>query len=298
MKEPQSNPIRTGKPRWLRKKLPTGPEFEKIRRLLKDNSLNTVCKEAQCPNQFECYSRGTATFMILGDKCTRNCFFCAVNQSPDGPPDQEEPQRVADAVHIMQLKYAVVTSVTRDDVADGGASIFAETVRKIRHYSPQTLIEILIPDLLGNWRSLEHILAAQPDVLNHNIETVARLYPTVRPQAIYQRSLDLLAMVKKIDSQMITKSGIMVGLGETRQEIITVMEDLLGSNCDILTIGQYLQPSQQHLPVERFVPPVEFDGLKKMALDLGFVGVAAGPTVRSSYEAEILYRKIARKLKR
>ena len=297
MKEIQKHPIRKGKPKWLRKKLPTGPEFEKIRKLLKDSSLNTVCKEAQCPNQFECYSRGTATFMILGDKCTRNCFFCAVGNAPEEPPDPEEPLRVAEAVKVMQLQYAVVTSVTRDDVADGGASVFAETVQHIRHLSPKTLIEILIPDLLGNWPALQTIVSAQPDVLNHNIETVARLYPTVRPQAIYHRSLELLAKVKEFNPRMITKSGIMVGLGETREEIVAVMEDLLRSHCDILTIGQYLQPSRNHLSVVRFVPPEEFDELKKLALDLGFLGVAAGPSVRSSYEAEVLYRKVARKLK-
>ncbi len=297
MKELPTHPIRKGKPKWLKKKLPTGPEFENIRKLLKDSSLNTVCKEAQCPNQFECYSKGTATFMILGDKCTRNCFFCAVGHTPDGPPDPEEPLRVAEAVKAMQLQYAVVTSVTRDDIADGGASIFAETVNHIRQLSSKTLIEILIPDLQGDWPALAHIVRSQPDVLNHNIETVARLYPTVRPQAIYLRSLELLAKVKEFNPQMITKSGIMVGLGETRKEIITVMDDLLRSQCDILTIGQYLQPSRNHLPVARFVSPEEFEELKKLALERGFIGTASGPTVRSSYEAEALYRKVLPKVR-
>ncbi len=298
MKDIQPHPIRKGKPKWLRKKLPTGPEFEKIKKLLKNSSLNTVCQEAQCPNQFECYSKGTATFMILGDKCTRNCTFCAVGHQPTSPPDHEEPVRVAEAVKVMQLKYAVVTSVTRDDVADGGASVFAETVQHIRQISPQTLVEILIPDLQGDWHSLKQIVAAEPDVLNHNIETVKRLYSTVRPQAIYQRSLDLLAKVKEMMPRMVTKSGLMVGLGETREELVDLMQDLLKSNCDILTIGQYLQPSRKHLAIERFVPPDEFDELRNIALDLGFLGVAAGPSVRSSYEAEILYRQVARNLKK
>mgnify|MGYP001066128494 CR=1 FL=1 len=284
--------VRLGKPKWLRRKLPTGPQYEEIRNLLKNNCLTTVCREAQCPNQFECYSRGTATFMIMGEKCTRNCQFCAVGHDPKEMPDPAEPARVADAVKTMGLKYSVITSVTRDDLADGGASIFVEAIRAIRKKSPATLIEILIPDLQGNWQALKNIVNAAPDVLNHNVETVPRLYPTVRPQAVYQRSLELLAMVKQFGPKMVTKSGVMLGLGEEKAEILQVMDDLLKSKVDILTLGQYLQPSKNHLSVEEFVPPQMFDELKEIALKKGFAGVASGPTVRSSYEAENLYREV------
>ncbi len=286
------NSVRLGKPRWLRRKLPTGPQYEEIKKLLKDNCLTTVCREAQCPNQFECYSRGTATFMILGEKCTRNCMFCAVGHDPQEPPDPAEPVRVADAVKTMGLKYSVITSVTRDDLADGGASIFVETIAAIRKGSPATLIEILIPDLQGNWQALEKIVAAAPDVLNHNVETVPRLYSTVRPQAVYERSLELLDSVKMFNPKMVTKSGVMLGLGEKRDEILQVMDDLLQSKCDILTLGQYLQPSKNHLSIEEFITPEIFDELKEIALQKGFAGVASGPTVRSSYEAENLYREV------
>lgn len=290
------NSISTGKPRWLRRSLPTGPEYEKMRQLLKNNHLTTVCQEAQCPNQFECYSEGTATFMILGERCTRNCQFCAVENKPLELPDPEEPQRVADAVDILKLRYAVITSVTRDDVEDGGASIFATTIGAVRKARPRTLIEVLIPDLQGNREALETIVDAGPDVLNHNMETVSGLYPTVRPEAIYSRSLELLARGKKMNSAMPTKSGIMVGLGETRDELYGAWDDLLESGCDILTLGQYLQPSKNHLPVHRFVPPEEFDILREEALSRGFAGVAAGPFVRSSYQAEKLFRQVRRTL--
>lgn len=288
--------ITIGKPRWLRRSLPTGPEYEKMRQLLKRSHLTTVCQEAQCPNQFECYSEGTATFMILGDRCTRNCHFCAVEHKPISLPDPEEPERVAEAVEILKLRYAVITSVTRDDLADGGASLFAETIRAVRKRRPETLIEVLIPDLQGNWRALAAIVDAGPDVLNHNMETVSSLYSRVRPEAMYERSLALLAEGKKLNPQMPAKSGIMLGLGETRTELVQVWEDLLAAGCDILTLGQYLQPSKNHLPVERFVEPAEFDELKADALARGFAGVAAGPFVRSSYQAEALYRQVRRKL--
>jgi len=288
--------ITVGKPRWLRRSLPTGPEYEKMRQLLKRSHLTTVCQEAQCPNQFECYSEGTATFMILGDRCTRNCHFCAVEHKPLSLPDPEEPERVAEAVDILKLRYAVITSVTRDDLADGGASLFAETIAAVRKRRPETLIEVLIPDLQGNWQALAAIVDAAPDVLNHNMETVPSLYPRVRPEAIYQRSLALLAEGKKLNGQMPTKSGIMLGLGETREELLRVWDDLLAASCDILTLGQYLQPSKNHLPVERFVEPDEFAALQDLALARGFAGVAAGPFVRSSYQAESLYRKVRRKL--
>lgn len=291
------NNISVGKPKWLRRKLPSGPEYERLRKLIKDHHLHTVCNEAKCPNQFECYGKGTATFMILGEKCTRNCGFCNVGFGPNGALDQEEPERVAEAVELLGLRYAVITSVTRDDLADGGAHHFAETIRAIRTRRPKSLIEVLIPDLKGDGEALEIILEAAPDVLNHNIETVPRLYSTVRPQAIYRRSLELLARVKERYPQMVTKSGLMVGLGETAGELEEVWADLRKSKCDILTMGQYLQPSANHLEVERFVSPEEFVQLEERSGEFGFAGVASGPFVRSSYEAEKLYRKAARRLK-
>ncbi len=292
----QEHPISVGKPPWLKRKLPVGPQYEEMRQQLRNGCLTTVCQEAQCPNQFECYSRGTATFMILGDKCTRNCSFCAVSHGPDGPPDPAEPARVGEAVRSLRLKYAVVTSVTRDDLDDGGASFFVATIREIRRQSPGTLIEILIPDLQGNMEALQKIVEAGPDVLNHNIETVPRLYPTVRPEAIYRRSIDLLEGVKKINPDMVSKSGIMLGLGESRAELLGVMDDLLAAKCDILTMGQYLQPSKHHLAIVEFVTPQVFAELGEIALQRGFAGVASGPSVRSSYEAEILYNKVISKL--
>ena len=288
--------ITVGKPKWLRRSLPTGPEYEKIRQLLKKRDLTTVCQEAQCPNQFECYSKGTATFMILGDRCTRNCGFCAVGYKPQELPDEKEPARVAEAVVLLGLRYAVITSVTRDDMADGGASIFAETIRAVRSLSPKTLVEVLIPDLMGEWDSLQTILDVSPDVLNHNIETVQRLYPRVRPQAIYGRSLELLRQVKKRNPEMVTKTGIMLGLGEKEKELRQAWNDLQKAGCNILTMGQYLQPSSVHLPVERFVPPEEFERLGEQALLCGFSGVASGPFVRSSYQAEKLYRKALKRM--
>ncbi len=287
---------RTGKPHWLRRRLPSGPEYELIRQLLKGRELHTVCQEAKCPNQFECYARGTATFMILGDSCTRNCRFCAVRHQPAGPVDQAEPARVAEAVALLDLRYAVITSVTRDDLEDGGASIFAETILAIRRLKPEILIEVLIPDFQGNWQALRTLLAAGPQVLNHNVETAPRLYALVRPQAYYPRSLELFRQVKKISPQMICKSGMMLGLGETRDELRQVWTDLRRSGCDILTMGQYLQPSAENLPVQRFVPPEEFEDLQCEALSCGFAGVASGPFVRSSYQAETLFRMAVRTL--
>jgi lipoyl synthase len=291
-----ANKIKTGKPKWLRRSLPTGPGYEHLRQLLKSHELTTVCQEAKCPNQFECYGKGTATFMILGERCTRNCRFCAVGHQPEGLPDPEEAGRVAEAVELLGLRYAVVTSVTRDDLADGGASFFAATISAIRARRPKTLVEVLIPDLQGSRQALEMILTTGPDVLNHNIETVASLYPEVRPQAEYKRSLELLRLAKKIKPQIPTKSGIMLGFGETHQELVQTWHDLLESGCDILTMGQYLQPSAEHLPVKRFLPPEEFAELEKKALDLGFSGVASGPFVRSSYQAEKLYRQAVRRI--
>ncbi len=292
MKATESNDIRVKKPKWLRRKLPSGPEYGRMKKLIDNNCLATVCQEAQCPNQFECFSKGTATFMILGERCTRNCGFCAVSHKPLGPPDPEEPKRVAEAVSELGLSYAVITSVTRDDLSDGGASHFVEVLSAVRKKTPKTRVEILIPDLQGNWDALGSILKANPEVLNHNIETVARLYPTVRPEAIYNRSLELIAKVKELSPSTPTKSGIMLGLGETLDEVRQTMVDLLEHGCDILTLGQYLQPSRTHLSVARFVPPEEFESLKQEALQLGFKAVASSPTVRSSYEAGVLYNEV------
>jgi lipoic acid synthetase len=277
--------------------LPTGPEYEKIRQLLKSHDLTTVCQEAKCPNQFECYGKGTATFMILGERCTRNCRFCAVGHQPQSLPDAEEPERVAEAVVLLGLRYAVVTSVTRDDLADGGASLFAETIQAIRRRSPKTLVEVLIPDLQGDRPALQLLLDAAPDVLNHNIETVAPLYREVRPQAVYRRSLELLRRTKEMHPGMPTKSGIMLGFGESHIELLQTWQDLLAAGVDILTMGQYLQPSAEHLPVKRFVPPEEFAELETEALALGFAGVASGPFVRSSYQAEKLYRQALKRIR-
>ncbi len=288
--------IQVRKPNWLKRKLPSGPEYERMRKLIRNNSLTTVCQEAQCPNQFECFSKGTATFMILGERCTRNCGFCAVSHKPLGPPDPEEPVRVAEAVTSLSLKYAVITSVTRDDLPDGGASHFVQTVKEVHRQSPGTRIELLIPDLQGNWDALAQILNAGPDVLNHNLETVPRLYSRVRPEAIYERSLELLNQSKKISPKTPTKSGVMLGLGETVDELRATMVDLLKNGCDILTLGQYLQPSRSHLPVERFVSPKEFESLKKEAMELGFKGVASSPTVRSSFEAGTLYAEVIKSI--
>ena len=280
------------KPRWLRRRLPTGPQYERIRMLIKEQCLSTVCQEAMCPNQFECFGQGTATFMILGDRCSRNCRFCAVGHGPQGPPDPDEPDRVAEAVRVMALSYCVITSVTRDDLADGGAAHFAAVIQAVRRHNPQTLIEVLIPDFQGDTAALTTVLAAGPDVLNHNLETVARLYPTVRPEADYRRSLELLAASKRIAPETVTKCGIMVGLGETAEELTRLFADLRRTGCDILTIGQYLQPSRRHLDVARYVPPEEFTVLEQQSLALGFGAVAAAPFVRSSYQAESLYRQV------
>ena len=278
------------KPAWLRRKLPSGPEYERIRRLLRERKLATVCQEAMCPNQFECFARGTATFLLLGDRCTRNCRFCAVAHGPLGPPDPEEPGRVAEAVRTLGLRYTVLTSVTRDDLTDGGSGQFFAAIRAIRAEIPSCLIEVLIPDFQGDPQALATVLEAKPAVLNHNLETVPRLYAEVRPQADYQRSLDLLRAVKTMAPAMITKTGLMVGLGESREELLTVFADLRRAGCDLLTLGQYLQPTRAHLEVARFLPPEEFEALRQETLALGFTAVAAGPFVRSSYQAEQLYR--------
>jgi len=278
------------KPPWLRRRLPSGPDFEKIRSLVDGKGLHTVCQEAKCPNIWECFSSRTATFLILGDRCTRNCRFCAVRHDPVQPLDPGEPMRVAEAAERMRLTYVVVTSVTRDDLADGGAGHFAATIRQIRNRLPDTRIEVLIPDFQGSAEALEVVGQARPDVLNHNMETVPRLYPTVRPGADYQRSIELLRRAGHWRPRIPTKSGLMLGLGETAEEIRHTLEDLRNAGCRFLTLGQYLQPSREHLPVERFVPPDEFDQWKKTAQQIGFVQVASGPFVRSSYHAKELFQ--------
>lgn len=288
---PQTEPITAGKPAWLRRRLPSGPEYERLRTLLRDHHLTTVCQQALCPNQFECFGRGTATFLLLGERCTRTCRFCAIGHGPLGPPDPDEPRHVAEAVRLLGLRYCVLTSVTRDDLADGGAGHFAAAVRAVRGVSSDTRVELLIPDFQGNAQALATVLAAAPEVLNHNLETVPRLYAAARPQAIYARSLELLGRVRTSAPDTVSKSGIMVGLGETRAELRQLFADLRRVDCDLLTIGQYLQPSRDHLPVARFVPPEEFAELQDEALALGFRAVAAGPFVRSSYQAETLYQE-------
>jgi len=278
------------KPPWLKRRLPSGPAYESVKNLLDQKHLHTVCQEAKCPNIWECFSQRTATFLILGSSCTRSCRFCAVASEPPAPPDADEPARVADAVARMALNYVVVTSVTRDDLPDGGAGHFAATIQAIREKTPGTMIEVLIPDFKGSEEALETVTAAAPDVLNHNVETVPRLYPKVRPQAIYRRSLELLRRVKSRNAALQTKSGIMLGLGESREEIQRTLQDLLDAECDMLTLGQYLQPTRDHIPVARFVPPEEFEQWKQSALQIGFKQVASGPFVRSSYHAKELFK--------
>jgi len=275
------------KPPWLRKSLATGPEFEKTRTLLRREGLTTVCHEARCPNIRECFSRKTATFMIMGNRCTRNCRFCAVANGRPDPPDRSEPERLARAARDLGLRYVVVTSVTRDDLPDGGASCFADTVQAICKTIPCALVEVLIPDFSGNRDALLSVLEAKPSVMNHNIETVERLYSDIRPGADYNRSLSLL---KEAASRGETvKTGLMLGLGETGKELEQTLRDSLNAGVRILTMGQYLQPAPDKERVSRFVPPEEFDEWKTEALHMGFTAVASGPFVRSSYNAAGLY---------
>ncbi len=276
---------RVRKPPWLRRRLPSGPEFEEVKGVLRGAHLHTVCEEAQCPNMWECFSKRTATFLILGDCCTRNCRFCAVSHGSPDPPDPQEASRVAEAASSMGLRHVVVTSVTRDDLPDGGAGLFADTIRAIHAGAPDTSVEVLIPDFQGREADLETVVRARPDVLNHNLETVERLYPAVRPEAGYGRSLDLLARVRRSAPTLPVKSGLMLGLGEQPAELRGALSDLLEAGCRMLTLGQYLQPTREHLPVERFVPPEEFEAWRALALAMGFEQVASGPFVRSSYHA-------------
>jgi len=273
------------KPAWLKARAPVGDNFHHLKKLARGLGLHTVCESAQCPNIGECWNHGTATFMLLGDICTRRCGFCAVPKGKPAPIDYEEPRRVAEAVAALRVKHAVITSVNRDDDNVGGAKIFAETIRQVRELSPECRVEVLIPDFQGLEEPLQIVLDAKPDVLNHNTETVPRLYRAVRSGARYQRTLDLLHKTKKFSPQMVTKSGVMVGLGETTEELIDVFRDLGERKVDILTVGQYLRPSRDHLPIARFYTPEEFRTLKAEALRFGFTHVESGPLVRSSYHA-------------
>lgn len=278
--------VRERKPSWIRAQFPGGTRYTEVVQLLREETLNTVCQEAHCPNIGECFNRGTATFMILGDTCTRACGFCAVNSGRPGPIDWTEPRRLAEAVERLDLSYVVITSVNRDDTPDGGAQIFASCIELIRRRRPETAIEVLIPDFVGNWNALETVLAAQPTVLNHNVETVRLLYPRVRFQARYERSLELLHRASEWTPHIPTKTGFMLGLGEERHEVSRLLEDLRGSNVELLTVGQYLRPSHKHLPVARYAPPEEFADIREEALSLGFLHVESGPMVRSSYHAD------------
>lgn len=272
------------KPEWLKIKY-RETDLSEVALLMKELSLNTVCKEAACPNLCECYKKGTATFMILGRQCTRNCRFCNVECAPPSPVDKNEPLHVAEAVQKLHLKYAVITSVTRDDLPDEGADHFAQTIEAIHSLCPGVKVEVLIPDMHAKEELLDRVLQARPDVLNHNVETIERLYPAVRPQARYERSLKVLEYVKKTYPDIFTKTGIMVGLGETRDEVFKLMDDVREAGCDIMTIGQYLRPSCAHIEVTEYIKPEQFAEYKKIGLEKGFRYVASAPFVRSSYNA-------------
>ncbi|MFQ3583026.1 MAG: lipoyl synthase [Chloracidobacterium sp.] len=276
------------KPEWLKIRLNAREKFQEVAHMVDDLSLNTVCQEARCPNIWECFSNRTATFMLMGDICTRHCGFCAVSKGAPRPLNPDEPGHVAEAVRKLELRHAVITSVNRDELPDGGAQHFAATIRAVRRLNPDCRVEVLIPDFCGNWDALATVMDARPDVLNHNTETVKALYKRVRPDAVYARSMELLqraAAYRSADYPVLTKSGVMLGLGETRDELLETMRDLRAHDCDILTLGQYLRPSLRHLPVEKFYHPDEFAELKQIGLAMGFKHVEAGPLVRSSYHA-------------
>jgi lipoyl synthase len=284
--QPRTRTQREPKPDWLKVRFPAGDRYQRIKSLLREHELHTVCEEARCPNIGECFNSGTATFMILGDVCTRACGFCAVTSGrPEHGLDWLEPLRVARAVRIAGLDYVVITSVNRDDQPDGGAAIFAGCINAIRHDRAEVRVEVLIPDFMGNWDALETVVRARPFVLNHNVETAPRLYGHVRPKARYERSLELLSRAKALDPSLLTKSGLMVGLGETQDEVFGVMRDLRAAGVNLVTIGQYLRPSAKHLPVVRYWAPDEFEPFVALGRELGFANVEAGPLVRSSYRA-------------
>ena len=283
-----AKPKLTGpRPEWLKVRIRADETFDRVNQMIQDLSLHTVCQEARCPNIFECWGEGTATFMILGDICTRHCGFCAVGKGKPRALDADEPRHVGEAVARLGVRHAVVTSVNRDELPDGGALHFAQTIHWIRRLNPGTRVEVLIPDFMGNEAALNTVLAARPDVLNHNTETVPRLYKRVRPDAKYAQSLELLsrAHARKREHPLLTKSGVMVGLGETVAELVAVFRDLSATGCDILTVGQYLAPTAKHIPIEKYYSPAEFAELKEAALAMGFRYVEAGPLVRSSYHA-------------
>jgi lipoyl synthase len=273
------------RPDWLRVRLPSGQNYEELKQLMRSKQLHTVCEEARCPNMGECWGHRTATFMILGSVCTRSCGFCAVATGRPMALDWEEPRRVGEAVTQMGLKHVVVTSVNRDELKDGGATLFASTIRWIRRLNPDCTVEVLTPDFKGSMDALKVVMDAQPDVFNHNVETVPRLYRRVRPQAIYQRSLTVLKAAKEMNPGKPTKSGFMLGLGETREEILELLRDLHAHDVDIVTIGQYLRPTPDHLPIERYVPPEEFREYARLGKEMGIPHVQSGPLVRSSYHA-------------
>ena len=276
------------KPKWIRARVPSGPGVTRIKRILRERGLSSVCEEGQCPNLGECFSHGTATFMIMGDICTRRCPFCDVAHGKPQALDPDEPAQLAAAIAEMTLKYVVITSVDRDDLRDGGAGHFAACIGAVRNHAPDTTIEVLVPDFRGRMQAaLDAFRDAPPDIFNHNLETVPRLYPKARPGADYQWSLDLLARFGKQHPEVPTKSGIMLGIGETLDEVTQVMDDLRRHGCSMLTLGQYLQPSRDHLPVERFLTPDEFDQLRQLGEEMGFSNVASGPMVRSSYHADL-----------
>jgi len=286
-----TTPVR--RPNWIKVRAPSGEEYQGLQNLMRSKALHTVCEEAGCPNMGECWGSGTATFLMLGDVCTRTCGFCDVKHGRPALLDWQEPERVAQAVMQMQLKHAVITSVNRDDRRDGGAPIFAMVIRRIRQLQPGCSIEVLIPDFKGRVEPLRIVMAARPEILNHNVETVPRLFKKVQPQDRYQWSQAILSHAKQLDSEVLTKSGIMVGLGETFEEVQTTMQDLRNWGVDILTIGQYLQPSRKHLPIERYYTLDEFDALRDYGLELGFQWVESSPLVRSSYHAGEQVRELS-----
>ena len=289
--------MRSKLPPWFRKKIPAPGVVASMRTLVSGLGLNTICESALCPNMGDCFSQKTATFLLLGDTCTRNCTFCAVNKGIPAPVDEREPKHLAEAVAQLGLRHVVITSVTRDDLPDGGAAHFARTIALLRAEDPTITIEVLVPDFAGRPESVRAVVDAGPDVVNHNLETVRRLYPEVRPLADYQKSLELLQQTKELDSRIVTKSGVMVGLGETKDEMLQMMADLREVNCDLLTVGQYLQPSVRHHPVVSYVPPDEFQDYEGIGRDMGFCGVASAPLVRSSFEAAHLYERVAAEAK-
>jgi lipoic acid synthetase len=281
------------KPEWLRVRLPSGENYSRVKKLMRSQALNTVCEEALCPNLGECWGRGTATFLLMGDICTRSCGFCHIKTGRPNLLDEDEPRRVAESVQALNLSHCVLTSVNRDELPNGGAHIFANTICEIRKRVPNCTVEVLIPDFKGDRAALKEVMDAKPEILNHNTETVPRLYRTVRPQANYRQTLRVLSEAKALDPQAVTKSGIMVGLGETKEETIQVIRDLQEHQVDILTVGQYLRPTPLHLPVQRYVHPDEFREFKEIALDAGFRWVESAPLVRSSYHAEAQAQALA-----